>query len=98
MQRRIWWPNIEIPNDLLCPALNSSFIKDYRTRSHHRGLPIMYAEDRVLSQTGIQQQSAPVPIFRNVRDAEFLSAPRIGARNVTAFEINRAGDVRSGNQ
>src|SRR5215210_749207 len=98
MQRRIWWPHIEITNNLLCPASNSSFVKDYRTRSHHRGLPIVNTQDRVFPETGIQQKSAPVTIFRNVRDTEFLSSAGIGARNVSAFEINRASDMRSGNQ
>ena len=40
----------------------------------------MHAENRVFREIEIEQQSAPMPIFGNVRDAEL--APRRARRRV----------------
>jgi hypothetical protein len=48
------------------------------------------AENRILGQTEIKQQTATMSIFGNVRDAQFLSGTRIKSRDVPPLESNRS--------
>src|SRR6266705_6673584 len=89
--------HIKVANYLFSAAENS-FLIQQNSVSGHGGLAIVNAENRVLSQTEIQQQPAPVTILRDVRDAQLSSLARIEPGDVLAFENHRSRDVRTGNQ
>ncbi len=58
----------------------------------------MNPENRVLSETEIQQQTAPVTILRDMSNTQLSSLARIKSGNVLAFKNHRSRDVRPGNQ
>src|SRR6266850_948661 len=68
------------------------------SNSRYGRLAIVNAENRILSQTEIKQQSATMSIFRDVRDAQFLSGARIKPRDVPPLERNRTRNIGAGNQ
>src|SRR5438132_14436289 len=58
----------------------------------------MNTENRILSQAEIKQQPAPVSIFGNMRDAQFLSGARIKSGDVPALERDRTRNISARNQ
>ncbi|HZH31246.1 MAG TPA: hypothetical protein VEY11_10840, partial [Pyrinomonadaceae bacterium] len=50
----------------------------------------MVAEDGIFGEREIEQQAAPVPVFGNVREAEFAARARIEPRDVAPLELDRA--------
>src|ERR1041385_4958309 len=74
-QRRIRWAHIEIVEQPVGFLRNRLLIKQAQTRARRRWA-IVRAEDCVVGEIEIEQQSAPMPIFGNVRDGEFFDLSR----------------------
>src|SRR5436190_15370067 len=75
-QRRVWWSNVKLLDDFVSALLNSAFVQEYSSWSSDNWFPIMDTQDRILRQTKIQQQTATMTVFRNVRDSQLATGAR----------------------
>ncbi len=76
----VWWTNVKLLNDLIGASLNRVVVKKNSAGESSDRRTIMHSEDRILCETEIEQQSASMPIFRNVSDAELAPHARAHAR------------------
>src|SRR5207245_7264350 len=97
-QEWIWRPHVKVPNDLNGAPLNPFLIKENRANSSDGRLAIVNAQNRVLSQSEIQQQPAAVTVFRHVSNAQLFPFASVQPRNVSALESDRSGEVGTRNQ
>src|ERR1051326_1257598 len=71
-QCRVGWTNVETLNDLRGASLHRVLVN--QNTGNRRA--IMHAEDRVFSETEVEQESASMTIFGNVCNAELTTHAR----------------------
>src|SRR6185503_13820120 len=69
----VWRSHVERLDDLVGAALNRAVVEKDVTRECGDGWTIMHSENRVFREREVEQQSAPVAIFRNMRDSPFAT-------------------------
>ena len=72
----VWWTNVKALNDLSGASLHGVLVEKNPTHVRGDRRTIMNAEDRVLSQTEIEQEPASMTILRDVCDAELTPNAR----------------------
>src|SRR5882724_1971278 len=82
---RISRSDIKPFDDVVRPLANG-FVIQQDARVTDDGPSIVHAEDRILGEIEFKQQTAPMPIFRDVSNTHLSPQPRTFLRNIPIFE------------
>src|SRR6267154_552991 len=83
--------HVKVLDDFQRSPIDCVLIEENAAGVRNNRLPVMNPQDGILSKTKVEQQSAPVTIFRNVSYAQLTPRPRPQSSHIFLCKSNLAG-------